>query len=647
MTTQFDARQTISRDTLDEIGDNTAGDQLDALLRSINSELTIPLRLIASSPVSRIVHVGAISVTNPEQSRVRTVPPIGGAIPTFTGATITVPSANNNNITNSTSGPSVLLNIPSGDFANVGVNLDSSGNLQITVGTAASTAAAAGVPSINSGTYGIGFFTVQNISGTIQTITNSNIVEYNGIGGQSLSGSFVDLSSNQSIAGNKTFTAQAYFNSNVFIGSNNATTTGSPIDGFPNATAGILGLYGKGDTSTDATAIWLADANGSSARNYAIINGWNGTANSGSLNIMVSAAQNGSGTTANGNPYAGNTVFTVASNGQTQIGIASSSVTHGINGNLNLQQSSAGVTVSLFGQSTGNTKTFGKLQFYDSGSGDRGFLNSTSDGSGNTILSMNGGNIAATSSSLSFSTTNSGTTSVVGTVSNAGVWNLKSLSIGSGGVTATVLKNPTQQIFLSGSGTYTTPAGVLWLRIRMIGGGGGGGPGGPINTTGGGTGGNTTFGTSFLTCNGGAAAGETQAGAAGGSATIGSGAIGIAMTGNSGTGSVEVGGTGGPATSGGLGGAGVFGGVGVPGFASGAGNSVANSGAGGSGGGSGSTGADAGGGGGAGGFIDALIITSIASTYSYSIGSGGVGGTGTTSGGVGGSGQIIVEEHYI
>jgi hypothetical protein len=45
---------------------------------------------------------------------------------------------------------------------------------------------------------------------------------------------------------------------------------------------------------------------------------------------------------------------------------------------------------------------------------------------------------------------------------------------------------PTVQTFTSGSGTYTTPAGVAYIRVRMVGGGGGGGCG---NTTANGGGG--------------------------------------------------------------------------------------------------------------------------------------------------------------
>src|SRR5215475_9056056 len=64
---------------------------------------------------------------------------------------------------------------------------------------------------------------------------------------------------------------------------------------------------------------------------------------------------------------------------------------------------------------------------------------------------------------------------------------------------------PTVQRFLTGTGTYTPPAGVAWIRVRMCAGGGGGGGAGPTGNASllaGGSGGATTFGA--WTCQGGA-----------------------------------------------------------------------------------------------------------------------------------------------
>lgn len=200
------------------------------------------------------------------------------------------------------------------------------------------------------------------------------------------------------------------------------------------------------------------------------------------------------------------------------------------------------------------------------------------------------------------------------------------------------------------SGTYTTPAGVVWLQVRMVGGGGGGAGGGSGSGGTGGTGGNTTFGSSLLTANGGPGAIWNVAPVAGGTATITAPAIGTANQGgfsSPGLGSFSVANV----SVGGQGAASPFGGAGggcnanSNGFAA-----IGSSGSGGGGGGTSSTTSAAeGGGGSAGGFIQAIIPATLSATYSYAIGAGGAGGIAGTSGfvgGVGGSGYIEVIEHY-
>jgi hypothetical protein len=194
--------------------------------------------------------------------------------------------------------------------------------------------------------------------------------------------------------------------------------------------------------------------------------------------------------------------------------------------------------------------------------------------------------------------------------------------------------------------TYTRPTGPtpLYLKVRMVGGGGGGGGSGTTQPGAGGAGGNSVFGSNLLVANGGSGASGSNSvlGTAGGTASIGTGPIGIAVTGGGG------GGGGGDAAtsnqSGGVGGSSALGGGGAPNISAGA----ANTGGGGAGqtGGAGST--FVGPGGGAGGFVD-VIINSPASTYPYAVGAGGTAGSAGTSGNsglAGGSGVIIVEEHY-
>jgi hypothetical protein len=216
-------------------------------------------------------------------------------------------------------------------------------------------------------------------------------------------------------------------------------------------------------------------------------------------------------------------------------------------------------------------------------------------------------------------------------------------------LTSPIIIGSTPQVttYTSGSGTYTVPTNCRYLQIKMVGGGGGGS--GVANSGGDvGVGGSTTFGTSLLTCNGGAGGIDNNtSGGIGGTATINSPAIGIAIKGGYGnppsywSGDHATGGNGGSSP--------FFGGGG-----SGSGSTnygaatagIANTGGGGGGGMAAST-SFGGSGGGSGGFIEAFI-NSPSATYSYSVGAGGAGGavgsggSSTFAGAAGGSGVIYI-----
>ena len=215
----------------------------------------------------------------------------------------------------------------------------------------------------------------------------------------------------------------------------------------------------------------------------------------------------------------------------------------------------------------------------------------------------------------------------------------------------------TQTILTSGSGTYYTPSGVAWLRVRMVGGGAGGGGAGYAGNYGsaGTSGANTTFGTSLLVAGGGVANTNSPptTGGAGGTSSIGSGATGIALSGGQGVSSSTTatqynnltGGIGGTSAFGGAGGAGTV----IPAAAGLA--AATNTGSGGGGGSMNTLGAGTqaypGSGGGSGGYVEAYIANPSAS-YAYTVGTGGGGGASSYgyAGGAGGSGIIIVEENY-
>lgn len=198
---------------------------------------------------------------------------------------------------------------------------------------------------------------------------------------------------------------------------------------------------------------------------------------------------------------------------------------------------------------------------------------------------------------------------------------------------------PTRQTFLSGSGTYTTPADCRQLRVRMIGGGGGGGGNYADGATGG-AGGSTSF-NSIVAAGGSGGSGFAAASTLGGAGgTGGSGSATLRLQGGGG------GGKGIATQAAGAGGNGAFGG-GAPGLGrvTAAGQPGAtNTGGGGGGANEGDSGGGAGGG--SGEYVE-LTISNPSATYAYAVGAAGAAGAGGSfAGGAGGSGIIIVDELY-
>jgi hypothetical protein len=197
--------------------------------------------------------------------------------------------------------------------------------------------------------------------------------------------------------------------------------------------------------------------------------------------------------------------------------------------------------------------------------------------------------------------------------------------------------------------TFYAMRAPLYMDVEMVGAGGSGAGGG---AGGAGTNGDdTTFGTSLLVAGGGVGSSGTANGGAGGSSSLGTGPVGLALSGGAGSGFFQA-----PISfygNGGSGGNSAFGGGGSGGGASFAGGDAAvNTGGGGGGGSTNSSSGNANGaaGGGSGGYVKARITT-LLSTYSWTVGAGKSGGaaggqTNASAGGSSGSGAIIVSEHY-
>ena len=213
------------------------------------------------------------------------------------------------------------------------------------------------------------------------------------------------------------------------------------------------------------------------------------------------------------------------------------------------------------------------------------------------------------------------------------------IQVGPAAIMGVIPKASTITKYTSGSGTYTTPAGVKYLHIKMVGGGGGGG-GSTVGgaTTSGSNGVDTTFGSYTASKGIGASTGTSTAGSGGSGGDL---YIGSSVTAGAGSSGTYDGGSPGSGTPFGSGGSG--------GIAAVAGNAAASNTGGGGGGGGGSTGGAFGGGGTGGGYLE-VIINNPATSYSYAVGAGGSGGaagTGGWAGGAGGSGVIEITEYYI
>ena len=211
---------------------------------------------------------------------------------------------------------------------------------------------------------------------------------------------------------------------------------------------------------------------------------------------------------------------------------------------------------------------------------------------------------------------------------------------------------PTHQVFLAGqSGTYTTPANVLWIKLRIYGGGAGGAGGGSGSN--GTAGNNSCWNTSGAACStpvyqaGGGVGGQASSGPGGAGGTVsGSGTCDLSVPGGGGQGAGAGSTSGG--SPGGIGGSSALGGGGSSSQTNSGGSGAANSGGGGGGGGVGAINLYAGSGGGAGAYCE-VTINNPAASYTFAAASTALGGSGANGQGAGGNGaggQIVVEEHY-
>lgn len=179
--TIIDLRQTETRVLQDQLNATTVA-LGDSTLASINSELTTPGRLIAQAVPSFVVTVNAGSIANPNTSKNRVLPPLNNSVLNFLGGTITFPSTSGTIVNSNGSNASITMG--ASQFVAVLVEINSSNQIVLTVGTPVGSLGAVVVPNSSSSNLQDGYIIAQsNSSSIIQHITNAMIYQFTGGGG--------------------------------------------------------------------------------------------------------------------------------------------------------------------------------------------------------------------------------------------------------------------------------------------------------------------------------------------------------------------------------------------------------------------------------------------------------------------------------
>lgn len=181
------SNQIIHRGLLQQIFPYLSGQELEALLRSIDKDLQVPLRVDASSTPDLTISIGPGVVDNTVSGRQKSIPHIQNAIPNFTSGTVTFPSVDGGNIV-VTPGADLTLAINPNEYIKVLLSLDSTGQIIVTLGPSDPVEANATVPVPVANTLPFAYVSLFNNAGIIENIAQNKIFQFGSGGGGSGSG---------------------------------------------------------------------------------------------------------------------------------------------------------------------------------------------------------------------------------------------------------------------------------------------------------------------------------------------------------------------------------------------------------------------------------------------------------------------------